>query len=303
VRLSTPFPFRRAARALACFLLVTGFDAGASAQKAPQRRAATTAGSVVFVVSGVEDGSGGSLDALAFVAGGRFSAPYPDQEMDAAKRFAAKYYRPGAKYRLTFGGGDAGTFTVREASDGCNNVHASGTADTTAPLRGRVMGLATDADAPGRRASARRAPEPAEREAALALARSVLRQRRTPAPLVARMQVTNLTATDIDGDGRFELVGSFVVDGGARQPRRDLFLIAAPHPAGLRADFVHFQSYRPPPEGFTSAVDFVDQLDMDGDRIGEVVTVDAGFDAYGYSIYKKRRGRWVKVLSVLGDGC
>jgi hypothetical protein len=42
---------------------------------------------------------------------------------------------------------------------------------------------------------------------------------------------------------------------------------------------------------------------MDGDGIAEVVTIDEGFDGYGYSIYKKRNGRWRSVYSGIGDAC
>jgi len=50
---------------------------------------------------------------------------------------------------------------------------------------------------------------------------------------------------------------------------------------------VKFQAYRPPPEQFLSSIDYVDQLDVDGDGIGEVFTIQGGFDAYAYVIFKK----------------
>lgn len=274
-------------------------DAQTSARRAGARQAAPSA--ILFVVGGEAESKEVTLDALAVVEGGRIRLPYAEQEGDGAKEFAAAHMKAGQKYRLTFGGGDAGTVTVRESIEGCNNYHGKGTAETTAPMRGRVMGLATSSETMGRRAASRRAPEAAEREAVLKLARNIYRQRRTPAPSVAAMEVTNLTATDLDGDGRFELVGSFVVAKG--KARRDLFLIAAPQGASFRADFVNFQSYQLPPEGFSSHVDFVDQLDLDGDGQGEVVTINGGFDAYSYSVYRKQRGRWRLVHTFFGDAC
>jgi hypothetical protein len=47
----------------------------------------------------------------------------------------------------------------------------------------------------------------------------------------------------------------------------------------------------------------VDTLDLNGDGIGEVFVIQAGFDAYGYLIYKKQAGRWRKVYSGMGDAC
>lgn len=291
-------PLRSSLLALVAALLVSPSVVRVEAQRRPP---AQTPVRLVFVVGGEAGSREVSLDALAVVAGGRLRAPYAEQETDPAQKFAAEHMRAGQKYRLTFGGGDAGTVTISESGEGCNNVHAKGTAETSVTLGGRVMALATDAESFGRPAPARRAPTPAEREAALRLARETYRARRTPAALLASMGVRNLTATDIDGDGRFELVGSFEVVRG--QARRDLFLVAAPGARGFRADFVHFQSYRTPPEGYVYASDFVDQLDLDGDGTGEVVTMDGGFDGYGYTVYQKKRGRWRRVHGFIGDAC
>jgi hypothetical protein len=287
---------------LALALALASLSTPASPALARQGGAPPAGPVIVFVVGGDVGSTGSTLDALAIVEGGRFKAPYAEQEMDEAKKFAGQHMRAGQKYRLTFGGGDVGTVTVREAIEGCNNIHANAASETTAPIRGRIMGLATSSDALGRRAPSRRAPETAEREAVLQLVRDIYRKRRTPAAWLNALEVTNLTATDLDGDGRFEMVGSFIVET-KRKQRRDLFLIAAPQAAGFRADFVKFQAYTLSPEGFTSRVDFVDQLDMDGDGLAEVVTVDSGFDAYSYSIYRKSAGRWRLVHSFIGDAC
>jgi hypothetical protein len=80
-------------------------------------------------------------------------------------------------------------------------------------------------------------------------------------------------------------------------------LIAEAQGAGMRAAFAKFQAYRPPPEGFLSSIDFVDQLDLDGDGTGEVFAVQGGFDAYGYLIFKKVGGRWRQVYAAMGDAC
>lgn len=298
----TNFFRRRTGGALALVLTLLLSTVSVTAQTKPTRGPASS--TLVFVVSSdaeSTDGSG-SMDVLAIIERGRFKSPYAEQETEPAQKFADEHMRAGQKYRLTFGGGDAGSVTIRESSMGCNNIHAKTMSETTAPIRGRVMGLATSSDALGRGAIARRAPETAEREAVLKLVKDIYRQRRTSASLLASLSVTNLTATDLDGDGRFELVGSFVVETKQKQ-RRDLFLIAAPGAKGFRADFVNFQSYKLPPEGFSSHVDFVDQLDMDGDGISEVVTIDGGFDGYGYSVYQKRRGRWHLVHNFIGDAC
>src|SRR5207248_10385267 len=125
---------------------------------------------------------------------------------------------------------------------------------------------------------------------------------RTPASLMPAIKVTNLTATDLNGDGKYEMIGSFTL-AAENKFERDLFLIATPQGAAMRADFVKFQAYQPPAEGFLSSIDFIDQLDLDGDGVGEVFATHGGFDAYGYLIFKKAGGRWRQVFEGIGDAC
>lgn len=165
-----------------------------------------------------------------------------------------------------------------------------------------MKALATNSASLGKRASARRAPTDAERAGVMTLMKSIYSQHRTPASLIAAIKVTNLTATDLDGDGNYEFIGSFT-SAAKNKFERDLFLIARPQGAGMRADFAKFQAYQPPPEEFLHGIDFVDQLDIDGDGMGEVFAVQAGFDAYQYVIFKKVGGRWRQVYDVIGDAC
>lgn len=266
------------------------------------RRPQASAPVAVFVVSGEETDK--SVDALVLINGRQFKAP-PMEELNNERNtrlFAENYFRAGRRYRLTFGGGEAGSMTIKSWSEGCNSIHARADVETTVRLGGHVLALATSSETMGRRASARRAPDASERAAVLDLVKGIYRQRRTPANWLPLMQVTNLTATDLNGDGTYEMIGSFVIQT-RTQARRDLFLIASRQGNGYRAELVEFQAYQLPPEQFDSSLDFVDQLDLDGDGTGEVVTLQHGFDAYGYSIYKKQGGRWRRIYSAAGDAC
>jgi uncharacterized SAM-binding protein YcdF (DUF218 family) len=256
---------------------------------------------LVCVVSG-EELNEMSMDAVVIVEGGKLLAPFKEYDEADRQRFAKEYFREGQKYRLTFGGGEIGVATVRTSGQGCNNIHAKGTVETSAKIHGQVMALATNSESLGRKPSARRAPADAERAAVMDLVKQIYRSKGTTALLLRRMQTTNLTATDLDGDGKFELVGSFVIETKAKA-RRDLFLIAEPQGNGYKAALVNYQPYKLPPEGFDSAIKFVDQLDLDGDGTGEVFAIQGGFDAYGYLIYRKQAGRWRKVYDMIGDAC
>jgi len=267
-------------------------------------------GVVVFAVS-AESGTG-SMDAVVIVDGKLLRAPYTDEQKDKQKSFANEYFAPGKVYRLISGGGEAGNVTVKKWSEGCNNVHAEVTPATTARLGGKVMALATSSESLGKRASARRAPTDSERAAVMKLVNSIYWQRmgyartpknlRAPFPAPNQIKVTNLTATDLDGDGKYEMVGSFT-SAARNKFEYDLFLIAHQQGATMLADFVKFQAYQPPPEGFLSSIDFIDQLDLDGDGVGEVFANQGGFDGYALLIFKKVGGRWRQVYETICDAC
>jgi hypothetical protein len=262
----------------------------------PQSRNRT----VVFAVSGGADG--GSMDAVVILDGKQMKAPYTDEEKDAQKKFAEQYFVKGKTYRLIFGGGNAGTVRVDNWSEGCNNIHAQVTVSTSARLGGKVMALATNSESLGKGTISRRAPAEAERAAVLTLVKSIYQQKRTPANLISSIKVSNLTATDLDGDGQDEMIGSFTL--AARNKfERDLFLIAKPKGEAFVADFIKFQAYQPPAEGFLYGVDYIEQLDLDGDGTGEVFANQGGFDGYALLIFKKVAGRWKQVHDMIGDAC
>src|SRR2546423_7820475 len=243
-----------------------------------------------------------SMDAVAIHEGKQLRSPYSDEQKNKQKSFGDEFFKTGTVYRLIFGGGDAGTATVSKWSEGCNTVHAQATVSTSARLGGKVMALATNSETLGKHAISRRPPTDAERAATLALMKSIYQQHRTPASLMPSIKVTNLTATDLNGDGKYEMIGSFTL-AAKNKFERDLFLIATPQGRGLPLDFVKFQAYQPPPEGFLSSIDFIDQLDVDGDGLGEVFATAGGFDGYALLVFKKVGGRWRQVHDQIGDAC
>jgi hypothetical protein len=255
---------------------------------------------MVFAIS-AESGTG-SMDAVVMIDGKQLQVPFSDEQKDRQKRIAEEYFAAGRKYRLIFGGGEAGSVTVKKWSEGCNSVHAEVMPSTSVHLGGEVRALATNSDSLGKPASARRAPTETERAAVMTLVKSIYKQNRTPANLISAIKVTNLTATDLDGDGKYELIGSFT-SAAKNKFERDLFLIARSQDAAMRADLAKFQAYQPPPEGFLHSIDFLDQLDLDGNGTGEVFVVQGGFDGYAYLIFKKVAGRWRQVYDMMGDAC
>ena len=279
------------------FALISSLASGNSALNAAAQPRGKT---VIFAVAGEADDY--RMDAVVLVDGKQLRTPYTDEDKDKQKKFGEEYFAEGRTYRLTFGGGEAGSVKVKKWGEGCNSIHAEVSVSTSVRLGGHVNALATNSDVLGKRASARRAPTDAERAAVMVLVKSIYSQNHTPASLISTIKVTNLTATDLDGDGTYEFVGSFS-SAAKNKFERDLFLIAKSQGNAMRADFTKFQAYQPPPEGFLSSIDFVDQLDLDGDGVGEVFAMRGGFDAYGYLIFKKVGGRWRQVFEGIGDAC
>ena len=255
------------------------------------------------VILAVQSESGeGSLDAIGILEAKKLRSPYSDEQKDRQTAFGNDYFKKGTVYRLIFGGGDAGSATVSKWSEGCNNIHAQATVSTSAKLGGKVMALATNSETLGKRAISRRPPTDTERAATLALMKSIYQQHRTPASLMASIKVSNLTASDLNGDGKYEMIGSFTL-AAKNKFERDLFLIATPQGATMRAEFAKFQAYQPPAEGFLSSIDFIDQLDIDGDGVGEVFATEGAFDGYALLVFKKIGTRWRQVHDQIGDLC
>ncbi|MCA1614091.1 MAG: hypothetical protein LC800_08055 [Acidobacteria bacterium] len=169
------------------------------------------------------------------------------------------------------------------------------------------MALATDSQTLGRRAPARRAPSDAERAGVEKLVRALLAQKGLSAAQLRNLQTINLTAVDLDHDGAAELAGTFRVARG-KGAADLLFLLAEPDGAsgGFRAALSNHQQLKaadlPGPEVFESAGPggflseiLIDHLDVDGDGTGELFTYGQSLEGAQYKVYKKTRGRWLRL--------
>lgn len=288
-----------------------------------QTRATKTKGreAVVFVVTKQtwQEGADAQIEPAAFVDdGGALSEPVlgESSEENAPPPFFARYYRTGAKYRLVFGGAEAGSVTVREAAraECAPNAARVELGTTTAKLGGNVMALAVNDGYALRAQGSRRAPTEQERAAVFNLVKTVFTQKRVNASTVARGTKTlNLTATDLDGDGREELVGSYVVKVGP-QTRDTLLLVAAPQGRGYRAALskyarINAREMMDPAlidnvgEGGLGTELFVEQLDVDGDGVGELFTVSQSFEGTTYRAYRRQGGAWQAVYENYSYRC
>lgn len=251
-------------------------------------------GTVIFSVAKDTEGTV-RMEPVVIISGGKYTAPTADNEA-AAKKFADAYFRTGRQYRVIFGGGEAGSLTVQNyVADQCLNLVAEVSAQTTARLGGEVQGLALSSDKIGSGASSRRAPTEPERSAALEVARAVYGQRGVGAALLTKMKTVNLTATDLNRDGQFELIGAFKIDGGS-EVMYNLFVIFEPTAAGkYKAVWNWYQ------KGYEDRK-LVDVVDLDGDGTAEVIAEGFEIENNFYVIYKRQAGAWRAVYKGGGGG-
>jgi hypothetical protein len=290
-----------------------------AAKPKPQTAAAkpktpSRAGATLFVVA--QDRNSSHIEPLVGIIEGRYLEP-PSAESEQFAAFASRYYRAGQKYRLLFGGGDAGTATVKARPDkdsDCARALASVELQTGARINGLVMGLATNSETLGRRATARRFPTLAERTTVNELAGRIFRQKGVAATAVQDMKTINMTATDLNGDGKWEIVASFIVRTRSRtEAVHHLFIIALAEDDGFDIDLMRYArttkgdlpegaSLDDVDEALLSEV-LVDHVDLDGDKVSEVVTMTTNFEGATYKIYRKQKNQWANVYEYYSYRC
>jgi hypothetical protein len=299
-------PNQAAAAALVAALLLLGQTPPSADASQQQRRATARQDSVVFIVT-KDAARDAQVEPVAVIdRRGALAEPASEAGGDGApSAFLARHYRAGAKYQLIYGGAEAGTVTIRAATPAeCSPNGASADIDSAAAkLGGSVMLLATDGAHAPRAQSSRRAPTADERAAAFGVAKRFLAGKRvSPAMAERGTKTLNLTATDLDGDGREELIGSYVVKVGPKV-RDTLFLVAAPQGRGFRPALTRYARVNASEMMDPTLIDnigedglgaelYVEQLDADGDGVGEVFTLSRSFEGTTYRAYQRRRGVW-----------
>lgn len=295
-------------------LLASLFAGHASATKPRQER--TPKMTVLFAVYSTQPPNAYMVP-LVIIENGQYKQPIAgDSDANEITSFSNAYYSKGSKYRLLFGGGEAGSLTVNKSNqdEECTRTSADVGLRTTAKLNRNVMALATNSDSLGRAKNTRRSPTPAERATLMPLVRAAYRQKGVPAALLSNLMTINLTALDLDNDGKSELIGSFVAKkqkgGAARYP---LFLFAEPQGSSYRTTILQFERYTAKDimsgadltaiEGGVYLERLVDALDLDGDGSSEVITVRDGLEGDGYFIYKKQGAKWNQVYEFSNYRC
>lgn len=278
---------------------------------AAQRRAPAKPKPVVFAV--LNDGK--IVEPIAFIDKGELV-----QALDGAEdsmttaAFAKIYYKPKTGYRLIFGSADAGSVTIvkNDPKADCSSKMADiSYVSTRANLRGKVMGLATNAPVK-KGTGVRRLPTPAERAEIESLVRAEFVKQKVSANAAKNLKYHNLTALDVDADGKVELVGSFWVEPSAAT-RALLFFIAEKNSAGkyefgysefrnINEDEVMSGEISDLDEGILHEL-LLDALEYDGDKTAEIFTYAQSFEGATFAAYSRRDGKWVRAFEGYSYRC
>ena len=295
--------------------LILSVPSSGSPGVARAQRASGAKDELIFLVTRRPDGVFEFEPIAAYKRGSYVGAISGESGEADLARFGREYYRAGTRYRLMWGGAEAGTVIAKASQKGSECSRASATADvqTTVRIGGNLMALATNSPKFGRPQTSRRAPTDAERAQTNEQVRAIFRQKGVPESALDGVKTINLTATDTDGDGAAELIGSFMVRHGAGLVDQ-LFLLAEPSGNSFKAGIERHEQFKvedlPDPEAIESVGQsafltevLIDQLDVDGDGTGEVFTVSYSFEGTHYAIYKKGAKGWTRIQEFYNYRC
>ncbi|MDQ1612923.1 MAG: hypothetical protein QOG00_2854 [Pyrinomonadaceae bacterium] len=288
---------------------VVGSFETARAQQKTRPSASAAQGSMIFAVTRRGDAAY-EFEPIAFYGRGVFKGAIAgDSSAAELTRFANSYYKAGQRYRLIWGGAEAGTVVAKQSQKATDCSKAAATADvqTSIQLGGNRMALATNSPTLGLAKSSRRAPTDEERAQVKMHVERIFREKGVPAAALDKLKTINLTATDLNNDGAAELIGTYMIKREGTEIFIDqLFVLAEPAAGGVKigvarheqlkgTDFTDPESLESVGESAFLTEILLDQLDVDGDGTGEVFTISYSFEGTNYTIYKKGKQGWSAV--------
>jgi hypothetical protein len=212
-------------------------------------------------------------------------------------------YQVGASYTLFAGGEQIGKVRVKKIAPlQCNSSAAIVAADTSIRFSDATMALATNSKNIRTHSNPQRDPSPEERLNAIRLAMMEFRKHGVPQALASELKLERLVVTQIDGDSQKILSGSLTIKTNKAQHR--VFLIAGTVGNNAATELAIYNQSTDLEDGKDSQTfRFVDQLDLDGDGIDELVVETIGYESEGFTVYRRQAGTWKQVWAGGGGAC
>lgn len=294
-----------------CGLLILAMSLAAFSQKRTAAKPTTKAKPIVFAV--LNDGQ--TLEPIGEIDKGKLVATANGgDESKVLTGFTSKYYKPKTVYNLIFGGAGVGTVTVDgfDAKSDCGkNLAQVSTQSAKAKLKGFVMGLATGEKTAKTASGTRRLPTAAERAEIESLVRAEFIKQGVSATAAKNLKYYNLTALDVDNDGKAEMVGSFWAESSAKE--RNLLFFIAGKIDGDKYKFGYSDYKKVTPDDVMSGemkdLDelggelLLDVLDYNNDSTAEVFTINKAFEGNNFQVYSRQNGKWTRVFEGYNYHC
>lgn len=242
---------------------------------------------------------------MAHVEKGKLTDPTGgDSDGKDLTKFNKTYYSANKTYRLIFGASNAGTVNVKKAfgMECSPNMAQVSTISSRAKLKGFVMGLATNVLTKTKGSGVRRLPTPTERAEIDTLVKAEFAKNKVTGK---ELKYHNLTAMDVDGDGKIEMIGSYWMDT-APKTRLLMFIIGQRDSAGkfdlslAKTNSVEEENVM---SGDIKSVDegvyhemLLDALDFDGNGVAEIFTYTQSFEGAGFHAYSRTGGKWTQIF-------
>jgi hypothetical protein len=294
-----------------CGVLILSATFAAFSQKRPTAKPAAKPKIIVFAV--LNDGQ--TLEPIGEIDKGKLVATANGgDEPKILTSFTNRYYKPKTVYSLIFGGVTNGTVTVDsyDAKSDCGkNLAQVSTKSAKAKLKGFVMGLAIAENNTKSASGTRRLPATAERSEIESLVRAEFIKQGVSANAVKNLKYYNLTALDVDSDGKAEMVGSFWAEISAKE-RNLLFFIAEKDNDGkYKFGFSDYGKVTPDEimSGEMKDLDelggelLLDVLEYNGDTTAEIFTIRKAFEGNNFQVYSRQNGKWTRVFEGYNYHC
>lgn len=285
----------------------------ADAQNPAAKTRTNAAPSKAIIFAVMNDGK--TLEPLAMINGKKLEPAEASTEATSIQAFGRKYYKKGTAYNLIFGGSTVGKATVisNDPSSECAKNLADVSLSSVKPnIKGLVMAFATNAAVKTSPPGIRRMPTPAERASVERLVRGEYQAQKVSSSSLEKLRYHNLTALDVDRDGKPEFVGSYWVEPSAN--RRDLLFFVAESRVDGTLKLTHKDYAKVSPKDVMSGdlkdLDsgiggelLLDVFDYDGDGTGEIFTVGRAFEGNNFYVYKRDGGSWKRVFESYNYHC
>lgn len=280
---------------------------------AQRKKPAQTAKPKQIIFAVLNDGK--MLEPIAYIEKGKLTgAVNGSDEANIIAAFNKTYYKPKGTYNLVFAGVNSGSVTVNSSdpnSDCAKNMANVSATSAKAKLKGNVMALATNAAAKTG-TGVRRLPTAAERKEIETLVREEFVKNSVSGKTTNDLKYQNLTALDVDGDGKAEMVGTFWAEP-SNDERALLFFIADKKGSGKYAlNYSEFRTVKKDEvmsgdlkdlDGGTYHELLLDVFDYDGDGTSEVFTYTPSFEGAGFNAYKRANGKWTRSFEYSNYHC